>query len=284
MLRILSKTGKRLRLSLLLIIIAVSFPAFPLEAETDDLMDVGRFLEKAAELGRKIEIPKNRHETQGREEAQKTADYFQSEAFREKYEAEVERLKTTVFKETLESYYGDAAAGKSGTKGGALPGNERIYLFVSSSVPIQTLCNYARDLDRLKDPNVFMVMQGFVGGMKYLKPTLAFVREVIAPDAVCNDRATCKSRRVAIKIDPILFRRYGIDRVPAIVYVPDVRITDSSLSEGMAENVKTGEHYTLYGDASLEHVLEVFQKESKSRSIALLIESLKGGIYHQEKE
>ncbi len=271
------------KISATLFIAAVLLSASSLNAGTSDIGDVGQLLERADELGRKIEIPKNLHESQEKEESQKTADYFQSEAFQKKYESEVERLKTTVFKDTLESYYGDAARKmKDANKEGSLPANERIYVFISSSVPVETLRNYARDLDRLRDPHVFMVMRGFVGGMKYLKPTLAFVRGGIA-DAECEG-ATCKRRQVGIKIDPILFRRYGIDRVPAVVYVPDVRVTDASMSEGMETNAKTGEHYTLYGDASLAHVLELFQRETKSRSIEALLASLKGGLYHEEKK
>jgi Type-F conjugative transfer system pilin assembly protein (TrbC_Ftype). len=69
--------------------------------------------------------------------------------------------------------------------------------------------------------------------------------------------------------------------VPAAVYVPDVRIMDATLSEGMEGNATTGDHYILHGDASLAYLLETLRKESGRRSIDLLIEALKGGIYHE---
>jgi conjugal transfer pilus assembly protein TrbC len=255
------------------------------EAGQFDLEDVGDYLENAGRLSRKIGVPENIHGARGREEAQKTLDRFQSDEFCKKHEAEIERLKTTVFKETLNAYYGDAKGGGKG-KSGILPVNERIYLFVSSSMPILTLKNYARDLDRLGDPNVFMVMRGFVGGMKHVKPTLDFVQKIIAEDANCKGHNTgCNAYRVNIKIDPLLFRRYGITRVPSTVYVPDLRITDPGLSEGVEGNVKTtGNHYTLLGDASLEYILETFRKESGRRSIEPVLDSLKGGIYRQEEK
>lgn len=282
MLRFLRKRG----MGILAVSMALSLlcHAPSLEARQFDLGDVGDYLENAGRLSRTIGIPENFHGARGLEEAQKTLDRFQSDEFRKKHEAEIERLKTTVFKETLNAYYGDAK--KSGEKKREiLPVNERIYLFVSSSIPILTLKNYARDLDRLGDPNVFMVMRGFVGGMKRVKPTLDFVRDVITEDPNCDSHKTgCKAYRVNIKIDPLLFRRYGITRVPSSVYAPDVRVADPALSEGMEGNVKTGDHYTLHGDASLEYILETFRKESGRRSIEPLLDSLKGGIYRQEEK
>ena len=283
MLRILNKMGPWTGLWLLFAF-TVFFHVSNSKAGASDMEGVSRFLENADRIGRNIEIPENLHKAQGQKEAGKLLEYYQSEAFRRKYEAQIERLKGTVFKDTLDSYYGDSnGAEKGSAKGGILPADERIYLFVSSSVPIETLRNYARDLDRLGDPNVFMVMRGFVDGMKRMKPTLDFVKGIIAADASCDVMTQgCKAYRVNIKIDPLLFRKYGITRVPAAVYAADVRITDLSLSEGMEGNVKTGNHYALYGDASLAHVLEVFRRESVRKSIEPLLEALKGGIYHQE--
>ena len=221
----------------------------------------------------------------GQEEAGKTLTYYQSEAFRGKVDAEVERLKTTVFKETLTAYYGDGKAGEKSAVKGVLPDNERIYLFISSSMPLETLKNYARDIERLGDPHVVMVMRGFVGGMKYIKPTLAFVQRAVTKDPQCDpDKAKCESYRVSMNIDPLLFRRYGINRVPAAVYVPDVRVQDTSLSEAMEGNVKAAEHYSLSGDASLGYILDAFHRESGKDSLLPLMESLKGGIYGKERK
>jgi len=220
----------------------------------------------------------------GQEEARKTLDYYQSESFRKKYEAEIERLKNTVFKDTLDAYYGEAKGNeKSSEIGGKLPGKERIYLFISSSMPIWTLRKYAGDLDKLGDPRIVMVMRGFVGGMKYVKPTLAFVRKIVAKDPNCDsDKTKCEAYRVAMNIDPLLFRRYDISRTPAAVFVPDVRVMDASLSEGLEENAKVGDHFLLYGDASLDYILDAFHRESGAKSLERLRESLRGGIYGKE--
>lgn len=282
MLRLLSK--KRVWMGLSIIFAFTVFFHNPTSgAGAGDVEDASRLLENAGRLGGNIEIPENFHKAQGQKEAGKLLEYYQSEAFRRKYETEIERLKGTVFKDVLDSYYGDSRKGKkSGAGRGSLPENERIYIFVSSSVPIETLRNYARDLDRLGDPAVFMVLRGFVDGMKRVKPTMDFVGKIITEDANCDiAKNRCRAYRVNIKIDPLLFRKYGITRVPAAVYAPDVLIMDATLSEGMKGNAKTGDHYTLYGDASLGHILEVFRRESRRRSLAALLETLKGGIYHE---
>lgn len=216
----------------------------------------------------------------GQEEARKMLDYYQSDSFRKKYEAEIERLKTTVFKDTLDADYAAKEGKKDGGKVSMLSGRERIYLFISSSVPVQTLRRYAADLDKLGDPHIVMVMRGFVGGMKYMKPTLEFVQKVVAKDAGCDPGKTkCEAYRVAMNIDPLLFQRYGIDRVPAVVYVPEVSVTDASLSEGWEENARAGDHLVLYGDASLDYILDAFHRESGRKSLERLRESLKGGVY-----
>jgi type-F conjugative transfer system pilin assembly protein TrbC len=282
MLRILNKMGPWTGLWLLFAF-TVFFHASVLGAEMGDIEDINRFLENAARLGREIKIQDNPNKSKGQEEARKLMEYYQSEAFRRKYEAEIERLKGTVFKDTLDSYYGNSnEPGKDNAKKEILPGNERIYIFVSSSVPIETLRNYARDMGRLGDPNVFMVLRGFVGGMKRVKPTMDFVGKIITEDANCDiAKNRCRAYRVNIKIDPLLFRKYGITRVPAAVYARDVRIMDATLSEGMEENANTGDHYTLHGDASLAYMLETLRKASGRRSIETLIDALKGGIYHE---
>ena len=118
--------------------------------------------------------------------------------------------------------------------------------------------------------------------MKRVKPTIDFAGKILTEDANCDiAKNRCRAYRVNIKIDPLLFRKYGITRVPAAVYAPAVLIMDATLSEGMKGNTKTGDHYTLYGDASLGHILEVFRRESGRRSLAALLEALKGGIYHE---
>ncbi|MCC6503803.1 MAG: hypothetical protein IT362_11810 [Deltaproteobacteria bacterium] len=154
--------------------------------------------------------------------------------------------------------------------------DERIYIFVSSSVPKDTLRNYARDLDRLGQPRMSIVMRGFVGGMTKVRPTLEFLRGVLFKDETC-DYDKCEAYRAPALIDPLLFRRYGIEAVPAIVYAKGVRVVNFTVSEGLGEGAETGDYYILYGDAALEGALELINSEARSRSLDCLVWKLRRG-------
>ncbi len=81
------------------------------------------------------------------------------------------------------------------------------------------------------------------------------------------------------EIDPLLFRRYQIAKVPAVVYATDVNVMDMQMSEGLESNTEVSNYYVLYGDASLEYVLDTIHKETKSESIEGLLAVLKKGFY-----
>jgi len=76
---------------------------------------------------------------------------------------------------------------------------------------------------------------------------------------------------VGLAVDPLLFRRYGIDRGPAVVYARGVKAQDSGLSEGDARNTAISDSLTAFGDASLEYIIEQFQRETGSRNLANLL-------------
>ena len=196
----------------------------------------------------------------------------------------VERERSKLIKR---EFYGmDAAGGVPGNNkaqaghthhGTAiLKEDERIYIFVSSSVPKDTLRNYARDLDRLGQPRMSIVMRGFVGGMTKVRPTLEFLRGVLFKDENC-DSDKCDVCRAPVLIDPLLFRRYGIEVVPAVVYAKGARVTDSTVSEGVKEGAETGDYYVLYGDAALDGALEIINREAISRSLDCLVWKIRRG-------
>jgi type-F conjugative transfer system pilin assembly protein TrbC len=240
-------------------------------------IDVGAIrdaTEKA--MGQKLAMPKNYHLEKGRLKAEELSTYFNSKAYQDKIKAESERLRAQVFGDQLEGF----RSRKEGSKDGRLSSNERLYLFVSSSVPLQTLRNYAADMGKLGDPNISMVMRGFVEGMKYMKPTLDFLTKVIVEDPGCDVKESkCAAYDINFIIDPLLFRMYGIKVVPAIVYARNVSVADTAMSEGAEENAKVGDYYVLYGDISLEYALELFYGETRSKSMEGLLKAIRKGFY-----
>lgn len=197
-------------------------------------------------------------------------EQFNAPAHQAKIRDEQQRLQETVFKDVL----GEAMPTKDGTQPSAQAAVnfERLYLFVSSSVPLPTLRNYAAMIDRAKTSLITMVLRGFVGGMKKAGPTMAFIGDILKKDPACDlGKGRCDSYQVNIQIDPERFQRFRIDDVPALVYLTvndDEQTPDDPL--------------IIIGDASLDALLERINKEAKSHSLQALIAALRGGVNHGE--
>lgn len=107
------------------------------------------------------------------------------------------------------------------------------YLFISSSIPIDTLRAYAHDISENSLP-VKMILRGFIKGMRNIKPTIEFLRDIIMIDQDCSVK--CRAYDVGIEIDPELFSKYKIKSVPAFAHESGSKI--------------------LYGDANLAYLIE----------------------------
>ncbi len=237
----------------------------------DDLNALQRETRDAA---KEMKLPENTFSREMQEKASGMADFVHSEAFQNKLQAEQERLKNTLFGNVL-SEHGERLP----VPDTIFEANERIYVFVSASIPKPTLRNYAADIAKLSEGHVAMVMRGFIGGMKHATPTFQFVAELIAKKSTCEVfKDTCDAHRVNFMVDPLLFRRYGIERVPAIVYVNGLLLNDPAMSEGLQENAATQIHHVVYGEISLQYALEKIQRaEGVNRaSITSAINTLKG--------
>jgi type-F conjugative transfer system pilin assembly protein TrbC len=164
----------------------------------------------------------------------------------------------------------DTAKAQKKTRG--LSSGERLYLFVSSSVPDETLRNYVRAVADFRDPNIRMVLRGFVGGASRVAPTISFLQKVLLVDPGCDPRKErCKTYNAPVIIDPLLFGRYSIERVPAFVYIPSVSVKDDGMSEGIESNAQASEPYVLYGDMSVDSAVRLFAKEKKSPGLEELL-------------
>lgn len=253
--------------------------ALPLWGRADagpDLQAVRDALERAGEAARGMEIPANAAEAEGRAAAEEAWRVFQSEAFREKVAAEQRRILESLMpgKAPGGAFYADAPADAPRAGAARLRPDERVWVLVSSSVPRETLRNYVRDMDRLGDPNVRMILRGFVGGAKRIMPTLDFVRGLILHDPACAGE-DCPGFNAVIQVDPLVFSRFGLREVPAIVYARGVRAADPSMSDGAPENASVGEAFLLRGDVSLGWVLETFRRETGEGRLGAMADRLR---------
>ena len=238
-----------------------------MKAQSLSIPDIEVSLKKAEALGTSINIPTNTSEKKMMEAAERTNVVYQSPEFQGRLKAETERIKQALFGDAVEQYYPDRD--NPVPIQGKLGADERIYVFVSSSMPLQTIRNYAASIARYGDPKIMMVLRGFVGGVGKIQPTIDLVGRVVQRNPACNPvkEGECEILPVPFGVDPLLFRRYGIDRVPAVVYARGVKAEDAGLSEGDAKNAAVSEFWSAFGDASLEYIVDQMQRESGSEGL-----------------
>jgi type-F conjugative transfer system pilin assembly protein TrbC len=216
------------------------------------------------------------------EAAHTSVNAVNSPEFQERVQKESDRIQREVLGTAPKSYYPGAT--KPALSSHLDPG-ERIYIFVSSSMPEATLRAYARDMDTLGDKNVAMVMRGFVGGAGAFKPTMKFISRILYRDPDCSDVSGCPAFNVAVEIDPNLYRRYKPLQVPAVVYAKGINPNDPDMSEGLASNLSESKSSTwllLYGDASLGYLLSKAAESAPSPGLAALAGKLQSGGNHVE--
>jgi type-F conjugative transfer system pilin assembly protein TrbC len=272
--------GKKLIITMAILLVAlfaVNRIWRPAPVNGGSMEDVQGLLEKANRQSKQMVAPRMEN-NEALKAAGETARVYNSEEFQDKLQQEKERLKALLSPESRRAQKNLETA-KTGSKTFLLP-DERIYLFISSSMPVSTLRNYAADIDRLKDARITVVLKGFVGGMHYIKPTIKFVEKILVKDPACDlSGGECSHFHVPVNVDPLLYSRYGIQSVPAIMYVRGLHSTDPEESEGVKDNATISDAYLVSGDVSLEYALDLIQKKSGSSDLAGMLRQLRRGFY-----
>ncbi len=250
--------------------------------ESYGLDDVRSIIDKGEKAGRDLNIPENRYSESGRTEAEKIFKKYQSPEYQERISKEYERLKSKVFSKQTSSQAprSGPASGGSNPSGRVLEQKERVYIFISSSVPAETLRAYIADINKIGDPNIVMVMRGFIKGIKNIKPTQDYVAALQKKDPQCDQtREKCDMYAANLMVDPLLFRFYNVSQVPTIIYSSNVTLKDPVQSEGKQGNVSISDYYALTGDTSLEYALQSFYKETNKNSLKQSLERIRAGFY-----
>lgn len=246
---------RRFLLGLLLILSSIHTSA---AEETESLETSLRPLMEQAET---IEVTLTESNLEAQKAAEALFQLFQSN----EYQARIQRERLRLAEEFFGARRSATEEQKEKAREDASrpPVEGRIYLFVSSSMPMNTLRNYVADVARLNDPRFALVLRGFVGGAKRIAPTAAFIAEALKEDPHCEmaRHQECALREVAFIVDPTLFRRSGIEKVPAIAFIP--------------EGKGGGETLVLYGDASLGYGLELLARETGDTDLGQLAQKLK---------
>jgi len=239
-------------------------------ADEVKVSDVNAILDQADKLAKDIKLPDN-FDKEGMKAAQEAYQTFQSDNIQAKIKEEKDSLLNNEFKEVLESK--DIEALKK------LGDGERIYIFISSSIPVETIRNYIKTIDAVNDPRICLVMRGFIGDVTDMKKTLTYIRSLLMKNPACNDM-TCQVFKSEVLIDPMLFRLYDVKAVPSIVYAKNVFITDPEKSEGSLSNA---DGLKISGDISLQYALEKMAEKTESQTIKDILNQMKGSFYNGQK-
>lgn len=230
-----------------------------------DVEFIERLQEEARRQAERIQLPAENIEM--KKEAEEVYRHVTSPEFQKR----VEEQKKGAYELLTSKPYNETQRERKNTVEN-LPPDRRIYLFISSSMPVELLRTYAEQAERY---GVSMIMRGFVGGIRKVRPTVTFISSIIGRDAGCNvlERQGCPVFNVNVLVDPLLFRRYDIKRVPAIVYVRGLGLRDPELSEGMEANITATEGYSVvYGDVSIPMALKIIQRRTNDNVLKKFIE------------
>jgi type-F conjugative transfer system pilin assembly protein TrbC len=243
---------------------------------------LNEIVKEVKKLKRELKLPKKLNK-EGLEAAQRCVEKFHSEKNQKIIEQEKERIKKDVFHQAKIS--DDKDGQFNHVKG--LSGSERLYIFVSSSVPESTLKSYVRDVDKIKDPNITIVFRGFVGGMEDMKSAVEYFEWLIVKDPKClTEKAqNCEGFHAGIQIDPLLFEKFGVESVPAFVFLQNVEVDDSEFSLALKDNLKSDpKGLIIRGGIPLSDALERFDKESNNPRIKHVLKMIGGqGFYGKQK-
>ncbi|CAM5609515.1 conjugal transfer protein TrbC [Sphingobium yanoikuyae] len=148
-----------------------------------------------------------------------------------------------------------AKASSAGTDKGWVP-----ILFVSSSMPVSTLRNYAVQLEKVRG---VMAFRGVPGGLKKMGPMAKLTAEILRLDPGCEGPA-CVMRDVQLIVDPIVFRQHAISQVPALAMIPG----DPTQAYCERDDESPRAAHVVFGDSALAGLLEEYARLGGKKEVS----------------
>lgn len=125
-------------------------------------------------------------------------------------------------------------------------------LFVSSSMPVETLRTYAGQLERARG---VMAFRGMPGGMRQVGPMAQLSAAILRRDPGCEGPA-CAMRDVQLIVDPLIFRQHRVSQVPALAMIPG----DPTRPYCERDEASPRAAHLVLGDAALSGLLEEYSR------------------------
>jgi len=225
-------------------------------AESDeqrgDREQVEQVLEQVGKLRETMTVPENSHAQEGMEAARSTAEQFNSPGFQEKLRCQMERIQQS----GPQQEQAIALQGK-----GTLTAQESVYLFLSSAMPEAVVNRYLIDIGRTGEQRMVPVLFGLPQGLAGKRLNADYFSRVMQANPGCRDtpETPCQRLAVSLKVNPVLFTRYTINEVPALVY----------------DNGQ--DSWSIHGDTELAYLLEKVGKAANNPAITGISVRLRGG-------
>jgi conjugal transfer pilus assembly protein TrbC len=157
-------------------------------------------------------------------------------------------------------------------------GDIELYVFISSSMPEETLSHYASQLKNI--PQATMVLNGTVGSISYIMPTVNLLTRISCGknvDELKEENIDCMIVRT--DLNPYLFRAFSIKAVPTFV-MSKKPYSEIMMMASKGERLSDDDFLKISGDTTLEYVLEHF-KVAGAEPAATLIKMLRSDGYYR---
>jgi len=227
--------------------------------------NISKLLERARGDSSNMSLPDNKHAEEGQKAAQQSSDEFYSPEFKEKITCEQQRLEKKVLQDFIQPWKEKKPGENKDQAGQAshLLETEKVYLFLSSSIPDETVHAYLATIERVADPRLLSVTRGLVRGIHNRKAHTKYFSKILKKNLSYTDKKQpeeiCQRLKVAINVNPLLFAKHNISQVPAVVYTNREKV------------------FIIHGDAGLDYLLERINREAKSATLTSLIKNVQRG-------
>jgi len=210
-------------------------------------------LEQAGKLSETMRLPENIHAREGMEAARQSFGQFNTPAFQEKLRCQMERIRQQSGPPKEQPTVGQVKD--------SLAAQDPIYLFLSSSMPEAVVNRYLIDVSRTGGQRIIPIIFGLPKGMEGKQLNTTYFSRVLLVDTECRDTpaSPCKRLDMPLRVNPVLFSRYNITEVPALVYD------------------KGQDSWAVHGDAELAFLLEKLAKAANNPALASIGTRLRGG-------
>ena len=216
-------------------------------------VDMEKIAAEAKAAAEGIQLPANKNE-EANKAAQQAAALFNSPEFQNRLHQLQEKLP---LRDATEAEKG---AGKEEKTPGALASEEKVYLFLSSSIPEEDVYSLLHTVAHTGDQGIVPVMYGFIGGIDNHRLQGKYFGRVLREDSACTDtpQTQCERFKTNLKINSSLFKQYNVSETPTVVYDNGVK------------------SWSISGNATLGYLLEQINQDAQSPALQRIVKRLEG--------